>query len=77
MFFFIYKIDTEISNNSWLEQQPYVIGSYSMHPLTTSMKQRLILQYLTPLAEYQEVNKYIFHSQYTSVKIKTQMFLPT
>ena len=51
----IYDPDTEISNNSWLEQQPYVIGSYSMHPLTTSMKQRLILQYLTPLAEYQEL----------------------
>ena len=29
--------------------------SYSLHPLTLGMQQRLILQYLTPLGEYQEV----------------------
>lgn len=51
----IYDPDTEISGSSWMDQQPYVIGTYSMNPLTLSMKQRLILQYLTPLAEYQEL----------------------
>ncbi|XP_076077249.1 DDB1- and CUL4-associated factor 1-like [Mytilus galloprovincialis] len=51
----IYDLDTEISGSSWTNQQPYVIGTYSMSPLTLSMKQRLILQYLTPLAEYQEL----------------------
>ncbi|XP_041347553.1 DDB1- and CUL4-associated factor 1-like [Gigantopelta aegis] len=47
--------EADQSNSSWAEMQPYVIGSYSMEPLTTSMKQRMILQYLTPMGEYQEL----------------------
>ncbi|GFN76202.1 transcription elongation factor spt6 [Plakobranchus ocellatus] len=47
--------DAEHSNSSWAELQPLVIGSYSLHPLTNSMKQRLILQYLTPLGDYHEL----------------------
>ena len=46
----------ECSNSSWAEMEPYVIGSYRMSPLTPQMHQRLILQYLTPLGEYQEVS---------------------
>ena len=38
--------------------------SFSLFPLTLGMQQRLILQYLTPLGEYQEVrmvvDMYIF-----------------
>ena len=46
---------SDVSNSSWAEIQPYVIGSYSLEPLSLGMKQRLILQYLTPMGEYQEV----------------------
>ncbi len=46
---------TESSNSSWAEMEPYVIGSYCMYPLNIDMQQRLILQYLTPMGEYQEV----------------------
>lgn len=48
--------DGDHSNSSWAEMRPLVIGSYSLNPLTTSMKQRLILQYLTPLGDYHEVS---------------------
>ncbi|KAJ8302050.1 hypothetical protein KUTeg_021037 [Tegillarca granosa] len=34
---------TEFSNSSWAEIEPYVIGSYCLQPLSTAMKQRLIL----------------------------------
>ena len=37
----------------------YVIGTYSLMPLNLAMKQRVILQYLTPMAEYQEVRTLI------------------
>ncbi|GFS09654.1 protein VPRBP [Elysia marginata] len=47
--------ENEHSNSSWAELQPLVIGSYSLQPLTNSMKQRLILQYLTPLGDYHEL----------------------
>lgn len=46
----------ELSNSSWSEMSPWVIGTkYRLEPLTPAMEQRLILQYLTPLGEYQEV----------------------
>lgn len=48
---------SDVSNSSWADIQPYVIGSYSLEPLSLGMKQRLILQYLTPMGEYQEVYK--------------------
>lgn len=47
--------ENELSNSSWAELKPLVIGSYSLHPLTNSMKQRLILQYLIPLGDYHEL----------------------
>lgn len=47
---------SELSNSSWSEMSPWVIGnSYHLYPLTDGIEQRLILQYLTPLGEYQEV----------------------
>jgi len=48
---------SELSNSSWSEMSPWVIGSnYHLYPLTAEIEQRLILQYLTPLGEYQEVS---------------------
>ncbi|KAM9786000.1 DDB1- and CUL4-associated factor 1 [Neosynchiropus ocellatus] len=45
----------ELSNSSWSEMSPWVIGNnYHLYPLTPEIEQRLILQYLTPLGEYQE-----------------------
>lgn len=47
---------SELSNSSWTEMSPWVIGNnYHLYPLTPEIEQRLILQYLTPLGEYQEV----------------------
>lgn len=47
---------SELSNSSWSEMSPWVIGqNYHLDPLTPSIEQRLILQYLTPLGEYQEL----------------------
>lgn len=37
--------------------------SYSLHPLTLGMQQRLILQYLTPLGEYQELLPAVFENK--------------
>lgn len=45
----------EGSNSSWAELEPLMIGSHQVYPLTAEMQQRLILQYLTPLGEYQEL----------------------
>lgn len=51
------KMFVELSNSSWSEMSPWVIGTnYSLYPLTPAIEQRLILQYLTPLGEYQEVS---------------------
>ncbi|KAI2661206.1 DDB1- and CUL4-associated factor 1 [Labeo rohita] len=47
---------SELSNSSWSEMSPWVIGNnYHLYPLTPGIEQRLILQYLTPLGEYQEL----------------------
>ncbi|KAL2101978.1 hypothetical protein ACEWY4_003739 [Coilia grayii] len=47
---------SELSNSSWSEMSPWVIGqNYHLDPLTPAIEQRLILQYLTPLGEYQEL----------------------
>uniref|UniRef100_A0AAX7UPC0 DDB1- and CUL4-associated factor 1 n=1 Tax=Astatotilapia calliptera TaxID=8154 RepID=A0AAX7UPC0_ASTCA len=47
---------SELSNSSWTEMSPWVIGNnYHLYPLTPEIEQRLILQYLTPLGEYQEL----------------------
>uniref|UniRef100_A0ACB8EI34 DDB1- and CUL4-associated factor 1 n=1 Tax=Sphaerodactylus townsendi TaxID=933632 RepID=A0ACB8EI34_9SAUR len=50
------KMFVELSNSSWSEMSPWVVGTnYNLHPLTPAIEQRLILQYLTPLGEYQEL----------------------
>jgi len=45
----------EGSNSCWADIEPLVIGTYPMFPLTVEMQQRLILHYLQPMGEYQEV----------------------
>lgn len=48
--------DQPAGNSSWSEMSSMVIGSdYHLAPLSPAMEQRLILQYLTPLGDYQEV----------------------
>ncbi|XP_075688064.1 DDB1- and CUL4-associated factor 1-like isoform X2 [Rhinoderma darwinii] len=50
------RATSELSNSSWSEMSVWVIGTnYNLSPLTPSIEQRLILQYLTPLGEYQEL----------------------
>ncbi|MGH0163904.1 UNVERIFIED_CONTAM: hypothetical protein FKN15_056130 [Acipenser sinensis] len=50
------RVFTELSNSSWSEMSPWVIGTnYHLYPLTPAIEQKLILQYLTPLGEYQEL----------------------
>ncbi|XP_063797456.1 DDB1- and CUL4-associated factor 1 isoform X2 [Pseudophryne corroboree] len=50
------RAPSELSNSSWSEMSVWVIGTnYSLSPLTPAIEQRLILQYLTPLGEYQEL----------------------
>lgn len=44
------------ASSSWSEMSSVLIGSeYSLSPLSRAMEQRLILQYLSPLGDYQEV----------------------
>ncbi|ESO82730.1 hypothetical protein LOTGIDRAFT_184499, partial [Lottia gigantea] len=50
----------EYSNSSWSDMEHYIIGSYSMSPLSVTMKQRIILQYLIPMGEYQELMGHAF-----------------
>ena len=45
----------EGSNSCWAELEPFVIGTHKMYPLSGEMRQRLILHYLQPMGEYQEV----------------------
>jgi HIV-1 Vpr-binding protein len=47
--------DEDCSAASWQEIESYVVGTYHMWPLTSLMRQRILLQYLTPMGEYQEV----------------------
>ncbi|XP_039626969.1 DDB1- and CUL4-associated factor 1-like [Polypterus senegalus] len=50
------RVFNELSNSSWSEMSPWVIGTnYHLYPLTPAIEQRFILQYLTPLGEYQEL----------------------
>ncbi|GAB6021466.1 hypothetical protein CHUAL_004070 [Chamberlinius hualienensis] len=48
------------SNGSWAEMEPFIIGTHKMFPLTPTMQQRLTLQYLTAMGEYQEMLSYVF-----------------
>lgn len=44
------------STSSWSEMSSVMIGTdFRLSPLSPAMEQRLILQYLTPLGDYQEV----------------------
>ncbi|KAK5873153.1 hypothetical protein PBY51_013791 [Eleginops maclovinus] len=46
----------ESGSASWSEMSSMVIGSdYQLSPLSSATEQRLILQYLTPLGDYQEL----------------------
>ena len=56
---------SECSNSSWAEMESYVIGNIQIYPPTLATRQVLILRYLTPMGEYQEVNKYLLvpHAQ--------------
>ncbi|KHJ95098.1 LisH protein [Oesophagostomum dentatum] len=45
----------ENSNSTWNVMQPYVIGTHKIYPLSVTMHQRLILQYLIPTGEYQDL----------------------
>uniref|UniRef100_UPI0037E818D7 DDB1- and CUL4-associated factor 1-like n=1 Tax=Semicossyphus pulcher TaxID=241346 RepID=UPI0037E818D7 len=48
--------DQPANSSSWSEIGSMVIGSeYCLSPLSPAMEQRLILQYLTPLGDYQEL----------------------
>ncbi|XP_041804490.1 DDB1- and CUL4-associated factor 1-like isoform X2 [Chelmon rostratus] len=48
--------DQPANSTSWSEMSLMVIGSdYRLSPLSPAMEQRLILQYLTPLGDYQEL----------------------
>jgi len=46
---------SDCSNSSWAEMESYVIGGASIFPLSIGYQQVLILRYLTPMGEYQEV----------------------
>uniref|UniRef100_A0A914WY80 Uncharacterized protein n=1 Tax=Plectus sambesii TaxID=2011161 RepID=A0A914WY80_9BILA len=48
------------SNSSWLALEPLVIGTHCMYPMTPTMQQRLLLQFLTPTGEYQDLVSYAF-----------------
>ncbi|KAG8191779.1 hypothetical protein JTE90_026814 [Oedothorax gibbosus] len=53
----------EGSNSNWTELEQYVIGQYQVYPLTLPAEQRYILQYLTPMGEYQEALAPIFEEK--------------
>lgn len=54
------EVNSECSNSSWADIEPYMIGSTHMFPLTNEMKQRYILQYLTPVVDYPEVFSHFY-----------------
>ncbi|XP_055935400.1 DDB1- and CUL4-associated factor 1-like isoform X3 [Argiope bruennichi] len=49
------SILNDSSNSSWVELEQYVIGSYQVYPLNIAVEQRFILEYLTPMGEYQDL----------------------
>lgn len=49
------------------------LGEYRIFPLTTVMEQRLIIQYLTPVGEYQDVLYLLFfRDNLPSISIDTK-----
>lgn len=68
------RAPSELSNSSWSEMSIWVIGTnYSLSPLTAAIEQRLILQYLTPLGEYQEVRSSFRFSDQRVTKLHTRV----
>ncbi|RWS14691.1 protein VPRBP-like isoform X2 [Dinothrombium tinctorium] len=61
------QLNSECSNSSWAEVEPYMIGSFQMYPLTPEMKQRFILQYLIPMGDYQELLCHVFEQNALSL----------
>lgn len=56
------------ASSSWSEMSSVLIGSeYSLSPLSRAMEQRLILQYLSPLGDYQEVRVSPRHCSFQKV----------
>lgn len=58
-------LHNECSSSSWAEV--FMTGSYQMHPLSTVMQQRFILQYLSALGEYQELLIHMFEHKALSL----------
>lgn len=49
-------VDQGNSNSSWRQtMQPILVGVHRLYPLSIEMEQRLILHYLGPTSEYQDV----------------------
>uniref|UniRef100_A0A915PMW3 LisH domain-containing protein n=1 Tax=Setaria digitata TaxID=48799 RepID=A0A915PMW3_9BILA len=51
------------SNSQWTLMQKRRLGEYRIFPLTTVMEQRLIIQYLTPVGEYQDLLKETYENR--------------
>ncbi|VDM95391.1 unnamed protein product [Thelazia callipaeda] len=51
------------SNSQWAIMQKRRLGEYRIFPLTTIMEQRLIIQYLTPIGEYQDLLKETYENR--------------
>uniref|UniRef100_T1KIJ0 DDB1- and CUL4-associated factor 1 n=2 Tax=Tetranychus urticae TaxID=32264 RepID=T1KIJ0_TETUR len=60
-------VNSECSNSSWADIEPYMIGSFQMYPLTPEMQQRFIFQYLTPIGDYQEILVHVFANDALSI----------
>ena len=43
--------------------EPLIIQSYQIYPVTSEVQQRLILSYLTPMGEYQELLPEVFQNK--------------
>ena len=61
------SMNSECSNSSWADVEPFMIGSVQMKPLNKEMKQRFILQYLTPMGDYQELLCHVFENNALSL----------
>jgi hypothetical protein len=50
--------------------ESYVIGNIQIYPPTLATRQVLILRYLTPMGEYQEVNEHVLCiSKFSKIKV--------
>ncbi|KHN79146.1 Protein VPRBP [Toxocara canis] len=51
------------SNSQWTMQEKLRMGEYRIHPLSFVMEQQLILQFLTPIGEYQDLLKQAYENR--------------